>query len=522
MQPNAVDQSKPYTQTELVFGLVAPVGTHLDDFIGQLQEALELEKRGYRCGEPIRFTKFAEAVKGLNKELPSPNADRYTRTTMLIARCNELREIYGNDVLSLYAAAEIASRRPKKAPRHLPAHAFIARQLKRPEEVTRLRQIYSEGFHLIGLYCPESVREQHLKDEGMDERAAKQLIKTDAEQPIKWGQRVRETFHLSDVFMDVSDIKEVPPQIDRFLNLLFGVQISSPQPDEYGMFMAYAASLRSASLSRQVGAAILSPDRELLAVGTNEVPSYKGGLYWGDERADDGTSLDGRDHNRRDEYGKVRDSTDAMQELILREIFERLELSDFAREHDGDEIAGIFRRLEDTRVMGLTEFGRAVHAEMDALTSAARVGVSVRDSTLYTTTFPCHACAKHIVAAGIRHVVYIEPYAKSLALELHDDSISHQPPPDQRDRQRKVIFEPFVGVSPRRYLDLFSSVSREGVRIRRKDKAGYLDEDALGLRLQLSPYSYLQRESIAAKQLKAKIPAGKVRHQQRKTARKNR
>src|SRR3954464_15400320 len=92
-----------------------------------------------------------------------------------------------------------------------------------------------------------------------------------------------------------------------------------------------------------------------------------------------------------------------------------------------------------------------VHAEMEAIASCARVGVSPRNGVMYTTTFPCHNCAKHIVAAGIRAVQYVEPYPKSRALELHNDSIAVENP-----QPGKVLFNPFVGISARRYVDLFS------------------------------------------------------------------
>ena len=36
---------------------------------------------------------------------------------------------------------------------------------------------------------------------------------------------------------------------------------------------------------------------------------------------------------------------------------------------------------------------------------------------MYMTTFPCHNCAKHIIASGIINVYYIEPYAESEILE---------------------------------------------------------------------------------------------------------
>jgi len=46
------------------------------------------------------------------------------------------------------------------------------------------------------------------------------------------------------------------------------------------MYLAYAASLRSGDLSRQVGAALIDANGDLLDVGCNDVPKYGGGLYW--------------------------------------------------------------------------------------------------------------------------------------------------------------------------------------------------------------------------------------------------
>ncbi len=80
--------------------------------------------------------------------------------------------------------------------------------------------------------------------------------------------------------------------------------------------------------------------------------------------------------------------------------------------------------LDDAMVQDITEFGRMTHAEMNAITDAARLGRRTAGGTLYCTTFPCHNCAKHIVAAGISRVVFIEPYPKSKALELHYDAIT--------------------------------------------------------------------------------------------------
>jgi cytidine deaminase len=116
--------------------------------------------------------------------------------------------------------------------------------------------------------------------------------------------------------------------------------------------------------------------------------------------------------------------------------------------------------MKGSHLANSIEYFRAVHAEMAAIVDAARRGVSVKDSVLFCTTFPCHDCAKHIVAAGIQRVVYIEPYPKSLAPELYLDSIAV----DQRkpknlvggaDVVGYVSFESFVGIAPRQYMDFF-------------------------------------------------------------------
>jgi deoxycytidylate deaminase len=122
---------------------------------------------------------------------------------------------------------------------------------------------------------------------------------------------------------------------------------------------------------------------------------------------------------------------------------------------------------EESRLKDLLEFSRSVHAEMDALVALARTGgASSQDGVLYTTTYPCHNCARHIIAAGIRAVYFIEPYEKSLAVELHSDAIDHSADeePDlkgwddpDRKRDRRVSFLHFEGVAPRRFSDLFAA-----------------------------------------------------------------
>jgi deoxycytidylate deaminase len=247
------------------------------------------------------------------------------------------------------------------------------------------------------------------------------------------------------------------------------------------MFLAYAASLSSGSLSRQVGAAIIGEHGDLLAVGYNEAPKAFGGVY-------------GPEEGSQRDLEKKEDSNDREKLAMAQRIIQAL-----WKGHESEAI----ERLEETGLLDITEFGRAVHAEMAALLSCLRTGTSTRRATLYTTTFPCHNCARHIIASGIRKVVYIEPYAKSKASALHDDAISID-----EEEDGKIPFMPFIGIGPRRYFDLFSLNLSTGYPIERKKEDGTLvdwERSRAPLRMQLQPSSYIRRELLAFKALEELI-----------------
>jgi dCMP deaminase len=64
------------------------------------------------------------------------------------------------------------------------------------------------------------------------------------------------------------------------------------------------------------------------------------------------------------------------------------------------------------------ELCRGVHAEQNAVTQAAYFGVSVDGATIYTTTYPCSMCAKILINAGIKEIIYSEGYADDLSKDL--------------------------------------------------------------------------------------------------------
>jgi len=56
---------------------------------------------------------------------------------------------------------------------------------------------------------------------------------------------------------------------------------------------------------------------------------------------------------------------------------------------------------------------RTSHAELNAITNAARVGIAVNGATLYCKFLPCYTCAKTIINAGIERVVAQRDYHAS-------------------------------------------------------------------------------------------------------------
>ena len=61
------------------------------------------------------------------------------------------------------------------------------------------------------------------------------------------------------------------------------------------------------------------------------------------------------------------------------------------------------------------ELCRGIHAEQNAVIQAAVHGVSVDGGTLYCTHQPCVVCTEILINAGIRRIVYANPYPDELA-----------------------------------------------------------------------------------------------------------
>ena len=445
---------------EIFVGLVGAVGADLDGLTKAIEKALK--EINYQSAV-IRLSELLQAFPRWKNLTQVPENERILDH---MRAGTDFRTILARgDALAAYGITAVRSNRKSltgNVQQPAQRQAYIFRSLKHPHEVAFLRRIYGKKFVLVAAYLPREQRLQNLAQRIADSKgsiraddfidSARALNKIDEEETgNSLGQNVRETFPLADVFIDGSDPEDLVHSVRRFVELWFGHPFHTPSKIEYGMFFAKAAAVRSAALPRQVGAAITTAVGDVVATGTNEVPKFNGGLYWPDDP-----------HDKRD-YHLGYDVSDRMKQQSLSEVLDRLRENGWLTEEKAaldqkSRVQSASMIMRGTQLMKSIEFSRAVHAEVAAILSAGLNGVSVKCCTLFTTTFPCHDCARHIVAAGIRSVVYIEPYPKSLASEFHQDSITVDQSPELADR---LNFKPFVGIAPTRYLELFDIGSVE-------------------------------------------------------------
>jgi len=136
-----------------------------------------------------------------------------------------------------------------------------------------------------------------------------------------------------------------------------------PTWDEYFMEMAHVIASRSTCLRRSVGA-LLVRDKRILATGYNGAPS---GL------------------RHCEEVGCLREKMGIPS---------------------GKQV----------------ELCRGLHGEQNAIIQGALHGVGLKDSVLYCTTQPCVTCAKMLINAGVKRIVYEGEYADQLALDMLEEA----------------------------------------------------------------------------------------------------
>lgn len=441
---NSIQTISGRQSKELIIGFCGAIGSGIKPVKKAAKE--ELEELGYEIID-LRMSELMSLFPEYKTSTHDTNDDpAFSRYDFHQDLGDDLRGKYSQQILAEAAIKEIAVRRAlmvdsePKAQKEEDGNkkiAFFVDQLKNPSEVELFRLVYQNNFYLIGVIRSEEQRKRNLRDEGIKAKNIDLLIHRDRKSADKFGQQTEKTILDSDIFIrnNQGQVKSLQTAVKRFFSLIHGVNGITPSRQEQGMFSAHSASLQSACLSRQVGASIMDQDGNIIATGKNDVPKASGGLYSSDDGEEDYRCIHkgAKCHN---DSRKLKIKSDIMQLLQKKGVVNFKEIGELI--------------YKETGISSILEFSRSIHAEMDAITSIARTGNSkTKGADLYTTTYPCHNCARHIVAAGIKKAIYIEPYEKSLAIDLHDDAITNQ------SEVNKVIFEPFEGISPRRYPKFF-------------------------------------------------------------------
>lgn len=445
---------------ELVIALCGPIGSGHREVAKEIKSQLS-DSFGYEA-KIIKLSKLIEEKSGT-----PPEGSAFKRIKHLQDKGNLLRQENGTEYLAKLSIEQISIEREEFKEKNSDTAyrsrrvCYIIDSFKNKDEYNLFFNLYREMFYCFGLYSPLKNRESELRLRNMSVSEVYEIIDRDSGEEIGYGQQVRDTFEMADFFIrvDKKDHSALRNLVERYLDLIFGTKIVTPTRAETAMHHAWVAAGNSACLSRQVGAALTDRDGNLVSVGWNDVPKFGGGLY----QEDDAEALRSKPSPDMRCYNNGQKCyNDEEKSLLVKEIFSKLVENKLI---ESGSFLEFISCLQKSRVKGLIEFSRSIHAEMHAILNAIRAeGSRVQDGVLYVTTYPCHSCARHIIACGISEVYYIEPYRKSLAVRLHDDAVSE----DENDT-RKVKILPYDGVSPRKYLDLFS-----GMASRRKGDDGQL------------------------------------------------
>jgi len=537
---------------ELVIAFCGPIGCESGEIIDEFRE--QFTEGGYIV-KPIKVSELIlEAIESLEKSKLEIDKDlfegesskpfeeiresKYERVKYLQNAGNLLRQENDRSILSQFVARKIMLLRAKHAEpeynelvdsgeinssevelskfsveRFVPDKTvYLVDQLKNPAEVDLLRSIYGDLFYLIGVVRTKNARKVFLENKyDLTEAQAADLDDRDRKQEKRHQQQLEKTLFRSDYFISSQTDSSISysSQVSRFVKLIHKIGMSSPTLDEHSMYIAHSSGLKSACLSRQVGAAIVNDVGDVIATGRNDVPLRGGGLYPIIEKGEVDEVNDMRCYNYHkecfnDKYKTkyIRDEIDDLLNTFLKGLGDDAinqilsNISDNSTHSESDIAALLADNIfKNTRTSSIIEFSRAVHAEMDAITTVARSGDgSTKDTTLFCTTFPCHNCASHIISSGIKRVVYIEPYEKSEALRLFKTEIVL----DKQDGD-KVVFEHFKGAAPSRYQDFFQDVDG-----RKKEDGTFNDNKDFVLKKSIHPFldSYRTLEVKIAEQIK--------------------
>ena len=278
----------------------------------------------------------------------------------LIALGNELREIYGPDILARLALEKVKD-----------GENYVFTSIRNPAEVHRLQE--RGNFLLVKVVAPAALRFARLKQRNRvgDPKTLKELQQQEARENTanSNAQQLDAVAKLAKITIsNDGSVEKLQEKVELLVkDWLFKLQDSRPDWDHYFMNIAEQVKMRCNCLSAKKGA-VLVRDKIILSTGYNGTP--KGITHCTEGGCPRCTSR---------HFGKIK-SGDYSEPCIC------------------------------------------CHAEENSIVQAAYNGASTKSAVLYTTFTPCTTCAKMIINAGVQEVVAKVVYPDDVGTKLLKDA----------------------------------------------------------------------------------------------------
>lgn len=301
---------------------------------------------------------------------------------------------------------------------------IVIESIKNPGEIRELKRNPNSCVIALDTSFENRVSRIIKKDYEGDINQFERDDQREKDEGIKNGQKVQECVDLADIVINNDESnntsqekKEFEERVERdFIRLIKKPGSRYPTDMELWMNNAYSVSLQSHCLKRQVGAIIVK-EGYAIAAGKNDVAPqeapckdvYEGKCY-------------------RDELRNKIKFCPICGGNLDEDFNCKIKECDYNKDN----------------IVKLLDKCRSLHAEENAILQACYLGgVSLKDSLLYTTTFPCKLCANKIITVGIKEIIYVEAYPDKDSVEFF------------KKHEKQVTVTKFEGVKASAFHDLF-------------------------------------------------------------------
>lgn len=266
---------------------------------------------------------------------------------------------------------------------------IVINSIKNPGEIEELKKISNSYIIAIdtsfAMRVKRILKKEYDNDLGQFERDNSR----EGNEDIEHGQKLQKCLYSADVVIkndehidNAQKTQEFIKGLMTYVRLMKEPGYRPPTDIELWMNNAYSISVQSVCIKRRVGAVIVKGDY-VVATGKNNPPAQ-------------GTC--------KDIYGG-----ECYRDILKKDV----KFCPVCRNELNEDFSCKERecKYNENNLLKLFDRCRSLHAEESAILQAAVLGgVSLKNSVIYTTTFPCKLCANKIVAVGIAEVIYVEAY----------------------------------------------------------------------------------------------------------------